>query len=76
MSPSKSYLESGTTAHTVSSLGKPIFAIGIVADTVFATLTGLDGDSLAGVTFTAGQIIYGNFTAVTLTSGTVILYLL
>ena len=76
MSPSKTVLETGTTAHTTESLGSPCVAIGIVSDTIFTTLTGVTGDALTAVTFPAGMIIYGNFSAVTLTSGSVLLYLL
>jgi hypothetical protein len=52
------------------------FAITILADVVFTTLTDatLDGTAIAGVTFSAGSTIYGNFTAITLASGTAIAY--
>lgn len=71
MSPRASLLETGTTAHT----GLACFAITMVADTVFTTLTGMTGDSVAGVTFSAGVTIYGNFSAVTLASGAAVIYL-
>jgi len=47
-----------------------------VTDTVFATLTdsGDTGGSLAGLTIPAGMTLYGNFTAITLTSGAVRAY--
>jgi hypothetical protein len=65
-----STLVTGTGANTGTW-----FAIHALADAVFnavtdATMTG----SLAGVTLTAKDTIYGNFTAFTLTSGTVIAY--
>ena len=69
MHPSKTQLESGTTANT-----GPIYAISMVTDVTFTTLTGMDGDSVAGVTFPAGLTIYGSFPAVTLATGTAILY--
>ncbi len=62
-------LETGTSVLTGSWN-----AIYTLTDTVFTTLTGLNGDSVSGVTFPANRMIYGNFTAVTLASGSVILY--
>ena len=51
------------------------FAIQIVDDAVFTTLTGnMAGDTYAGVTFPAGLVIHGTFTALTLASGKVIAY--
>lgn len=44
------------------------------ADAVFTTLTTADGTSLASSTLLAGDVIYGKFTAITLTSGKVIAY--
>ena len=51
-------------------------AIQIIADAIFSSLTALNSTvgGLAGVTLTAGTIIYGPFTAFTLTSGKVIAY--
>jgi hypothetical protein len=52
-------------------------AIQILADTVFSALTALNSTvgGLVGITLTAGTIIYGPFTAFTLTStGKVIAY--
>lgn len=69
MSPAKTVFESGTDTRTGS-----IFAILVVADCVFTTLTGMSGDSISGVTFTAGMTLYGNFSTVKLASGSVILY--
>jgi len=44
----------------------------VVAAAKFAALTGnISGDSIVGVTCSAGQDIYGRFTAFTLTSGSV-----
>jgi len=51
-------------------------AIQIVENTIFATLTGtltVQG-GLVGETLVAGTLIYGNFTAITLTSGCVLAY--
>lgn len=52
-------------------------AILVVEDTVFATLTGtisLHGTSaLADATFPAGVLLRGHFTAITLTSGVVLI---
>lgn len=64
-------VETGTTAKTGSW-----FAIQMIEDSVFSTLTSAnwDGDAATGVTFPAGQVIYGAFTAFTLTSGKVIAY--
>ena len=62
-------LETGTTVLTGTWN-----AIYTLTDTVFTTLTGLGGDSISGVTFPANRMFYGNFTAVTLASGSVILY--
>ncbi len=70
MSPSKVTLETGTTALT----SLRCFAITCITATEFATLTGLRGDSLSGVSFPAGLTLYGNFTEVTLTSGSVLIY--
>lgn len=51
-------------------------AIQVVADAVFSSLTALNSTvgGLAGATLYAGTIIYGPFTAFTLTSGKVIAY--
>lgn len=49
-------------------------AIYIHADTVFSTLTGNYAGTVTGVTHSAGKWIYGDFSAVTLTSGDVDLY--
>lgn len=67
--PAASTLETGTSALTGTWT-----AIQMVEATVFTTLTGLGGDSSGGVSFPAGMVIYGSFTAVTLASGKVILY--
>jgi len=63
-------LESGTTALTGLRAG----AITMLSDTVFSTLTGMAGDSVGGVTFPKGVTIYGQFTAITLTSGSIVFY--
>lgn len=66
---------SNTTAYTPT--GKEIYCIMPVADTVFATLTGVTGFSVTGKTgrtCPAGIPIYGRFSTVTLTSGEVDVY--
>lgn len=61
--------ETGTTALTA----KNYYAITTLTDTVFATLTNslASGDAITGITIPAGVTLYGNFTAVTLTSGAI-----
>jgi hypothetical protein len=61
-----------TTAATVGSW----VAIKVTGDAnaVFTTLTTSTGDDLDGITIKAGDVIYGPFTAITLTSGSVIAY--
>jgi len=65
-----SNLLNDTSVHT----GK-WFAITIISDAIFTTLTSsnLTG-STTGITFPAGIQIYGDFTTITLTSGTVLAY--
>ena len=51
------------------------YAITVITAAVFATLTGnqtTNSDTMTGVTFPVGTIIYGNFNAITLTSGSVL----
>ena len=62
-------LETGTTALTGNWS-----AIAILTDAVCTTLTGMNGDALTAITFPKGLTIYGNFTAVTLESGKIVLY--
>lgn len=51
------------------------FAIQVITNAVFTTLTGnLSGDGYGGQTFPAGTVIYGSFTSVQLASGCVIAY--
>lgn len=69
--PAQSRLETGTTPLTGN-----FSAILIVTNAVFTLLGGMSGDSVAGVTFPAGVTLYGNFTAVTLASGSIVLYTL
>lgn len=45
------------------------------ADAVFNTLTTSKGDSLDGLTLLAGDIIYGPFVSIDLTSGTIYAYI-
>jgi hypothetical protein len=51
-------------------------AIQVLSDSVFSSLSALSSTigGLVGITLTAGTIIYGPFTAFTLTSGKVIAY--
>jgi hypothetical protein len=65
-------VETGTTALT----GLDAYAIQLLADTTFATLTedNRTGDAMTGFSIPAGMILYGNFRAVTLTSGAVRIY--
>jgi hypothetical protein len=44
------------------------------ADAVFTTLTTKQGDDLDGMTLRAGDVIYGSFSNIELTSGEVIAY--
>lgn len=44
------------------------------ADAVFTTLTCNTGDSGDGMTLLAGDVIYGSFTSIDLTSGTIYAY--
>jgi len=53
------------------------FALHFVEDTVFTTLTGkydMQSGAVTDFLFTAGQIIFGNFTVIKLSSGGVIAY--
>lgn len=67
--------ESGTTAVTGA-----FWAIQCLTDTVFSLLTAPDlhasSDTITGVTFTAGTVLYLRVTAFTLTSGSVMAYIL
>lgn len=64
--------ETGTTAVT----GIDCFAIQILTNAVFSSLTDdqATGDAITGITLTAGTVLFGNFTAFTLTSGAVRAY--
>lgn len=64
--------ETGTTA--LSSID--VAVIQCLTDTVFATLTNTlgSGDAITGVTLPAGTLLYGKFTAITLTSGAIAAY--
>lgn len=66
-----------TTAHTPGGSGKSWHAILVVEEAVIAAIEGnLTGVSnLVGKTLPAGLPLYGSFTSITLTSGTVIAYL-
>jgi len=74
------FCEEGTTVIT----GKKVVAIQFLEDTAFTTLTpntssfvgtaGGNGDSVAGNTFPTGLTIFGQWTAITLASGSIIAY--
>jgi hypothetical protein len=70
--------EYGTRAlcDTVAWTGRAI-AFEVMEDTVFSVLTGMvmQGAAIGTVTWKAGLIVFGNFTAITLTSGKVAIYL-
>jgi hypothetical protein len=62
--------EAGTTALTGTWL-----KIHCLTATTFATLTSnITGDALTGIAHPEGTILYGIFTAITLTSGEIIAY--
>lgn len=61
-------LEAGTTTRAGE-----FKAIQVLEDTVFATVVG-NIEGLSGATVSAGHIIHGLFTSVTLTSGAVLIY--
>jgi hypothetical protein len=65
-------VETGTTAIT----GIDAYAIQLLADTTFATLTedNKSGDNMTGFSIPAGTVLFGNFRAVTLTSGAIRIY--
>lgn len=64
-----------TSAHTPADADNPWFAIQAVngADAVIASSTS-NVTNLNGLTLPSGHVIYGSFTAITLTSGAVICY--
>lgn len=65
-------VETGDTALT----GLNAYAIQILADANFATLTESNktGDVMTGFDIPAGVVLFGNFTAITLTSGKIRIY--
>jgi hypothetical protein len=77
----KSFGEAGSvfckTTNAVTAPPNVAFhAIQIVSDAVFSALTGgsITGDSIIGTSIPSGQILFGNFTGFTLSSGAVIAY--
>lgn len=62
-------IETGTTALT----GLTCVGLVCISDTVIASITSsnITGDTLVGVTLPAGFTLYGNISAITLTSGSV-----
>ena len=71
--PFGAFFISDTDAHTASG---GWYAITMIEDTVFNALTANNwaGDTHTGETFPKGLTIYGNFTAIVLTSGACIAY--
>lgn len=68
-----SHFVNDTTTHAPAPRSFSI--ISFVTATVVDRIDGnIDGNAIAGVTFPAGYILYGNFTSVKLTSGSCICY--
>jgi hypothetical protein len=64
-----------TSAHTPSGDNDEFFCIDVIATAVFnAATAGNFTGTLAGVSFPAGSKVYGSYTTITLTSGTVVAY--
>jgi len=63
-----------TTDVTTPDANKVFVAIQITEDAVFSTLVGNMANS-TGLTLSAGVIVYGRFTSITLTSGKCIAYM-
>jgi hypothetical protein len=65
-----------TSAYTAAS-GESWHAFQVIEEAVLAAQTSnlVSGDSLVGKTLAAGLIVYGNFTTLQLTSGTIIAYI-
>lgn len=61
------------TNATTPDTGKVFIAIQVTEDCVIATLVG-NMTNATTITLAAGQILYGRFTSITLTSGKVIAY--
>ena len=72
----QSFGQEGATFKSSGSASGEFCAITMVEDTVFSALTWpeLDGDTITGVTFSAGFTIYGQITAFELSSGKVLAY--
>lgn len=68
--------ESATYFSTTTEREGFWYAIQVIETATFATLTAAnwDGDSISGMQLGAGQIIYGSFTKIKLTSGKIIAY--
>lgn len=68
--------ESATLITSTTNYKGSWYAIAIVTTATFSKLTAKnwDGDSTTGLVVGAGQIIYGSFTEIQLTSGAVIAY--
>lgn len=69
MSPADTLYATSAKTYTGS-----FFCIQIETDVIFTTCTGFNGESISGVTFSAGRRYYGNFSNIKLASGTAILY--
>lgn len=69
---------SDTATHTAPK-GQVYTALQVISDAVFSTLNAesssmIAGNSVLGVTISAGTTVYGRFTSVALSSGSLIAY--
>jgi hypothetical protein len=55
-----------------SPINKFITAIQVISESVLTCVGNVDG--ITSITFSAGTIIYGNFTSIVITSGSIIAY--
>ncbi len=55
--------------------GETYVALYCLSNAEGLTTTSPNGDALSGVSFQTGMVVYGDFTTVTVTSGTVIAYI-
>ena len=78
--PFDSGFNGGTLITGTSTKTGAFYAIQVIADAVLNVtdntkyIGNLSGDSIGGVTFPTGIVIYGSFTVLTLVSGKVIAY--
>jgi hypothetical protein len=62
-----------TTSELTPDSDHEFYAIQVIADIVITAITG-NVTGLNGATITAGQVVYGRFTSITLASGSIIAY--